>query len=49
MNASVPPHVLPEFSPRAMPAAMLEARLPDGTVLRGGTATELAALVRALR
>ena len=33
----------------APPAAMLEARLPDGTVLRGGTATELAALVRALR
>jgi transposase-like protein len=27
----------------------LEARLPDGTVLRGSSATELAALIRALR
>ena len=27
----------------------LEVRLPDGTVLRGGNATELAELVRALR
>ncbi|HEY4300734.1 MAG TPA: hypothetical protein VGM73_07675, partial [Candidatus Didemnitutus sp.] len=27
----------------------LEVRLPDGTVLRGGSAGELAALVRALR
>jgi transcriptional regulator with XRE-family HTH domain len=27
----------------------VEVRLPDGTVLRGGRATELAALVRALR
>jgi transposase-like protein len=30
-------------------AAALEVRLPDGTVLRGGSALELAALVRALR
>lgn len=29
--------------------AQLEARLPDGTVLRGGSAAELAALIRALR
>ena len=32
-----------------MPAPGLEVRLPDGTVLRGGSAVELAALVRALR
>lgn len=31
------------------PIAGLEVRLPDGTVLRGGRAEELAALVRALR
>jgi hypothetical protein len=31
------------------PVAGLEVRLPDGTVLRGGSAEELAALVRALR
>ena len=30
-------------------AVPLEVRLPDGTVLRGADATELAALVRALR
>ena len=35
----------------AVPAPVpgLEVRLPDGTVLRGGSAVELAALVRALR
>jgi transposase-like protein len=31
-----------------MAPAGLEVRLPDGTVLRGGSAEELAALVRAL-
>lgn len=31
------------------PAPGLEARLPDGTLLRGGSAGELAVLVRALR
>jgi transposase-like protein len=35
--------------PLPVPPAGLEVRLPDGTVLRGGTADELAALVRALR
>ena len=37
--------------PRPLPAAALplEVRLPDGTVLRGADATELAALLRALR
>lgn len=35
--------------PPAVPALGLEVRLPDGTVLRGGGAGELAALVRALR
>lgn len=30
-------------------ATGLEVRLPDGTLLRGGSAVELAALVRALR
>jgi transposase-like protein len=35
--------------PATMPALGLEVRLPDGTVLRGGNAAELAALVRALR
>ena len=30
-------------------ASTLEVRLPDGTVLRGGSAAELAKLVRALR
>jgi len=33
----------------AAPASGLEVRLPDGTVLRGGSAPELAALVQALR
>jgi transposase-like protein len=35
----------------AVPAPVpgLEVRLPDGTLLRGGSAVELAALVRALR
>jgi transposase-like protein len=35
----------------AVPAPVpgLEVRLPDGTVLRGGSAAELAALVRAVR
>ena len=32
-----------------LPVPGLEVRLPDGTVLRGGSAVELAALVRALR
>jgi transposase-like protein len=32
-----------------MPAAGLEVRLPDGTVVRGDRATDLAALIRALR
>jgi len=31
------------------PVPGLEVRLPDGTLLRGGSAVELAALVRALR
>jgi len=31
------------------PSLGLEVRLPDGTVLRGGSAAELAKLVRALR
>jgi hypothetical protein len=31
------------------PVPGLEVRLADGTVLRGGSAAELAALVRALR
>ena len=37
--------------PRPLPAAALplEVRLPDGTVLRGTHAAELAALARALR
>ena len=33
----------------AAPAGLLEVRLPDGTMVRGASATELAALVRALR
>jgi len=33
----------------ASPAAGWEVRLPDGTLLRGGSALELAALVRAVR
>ena len=33
----------------AAPTPGLEVRLPDGTLLRGGRAVELAALVRALR
>ena len=33
----------------AVPVPGLEVRLPDGTWLRGGSAVELAALVRALR
>ncbi|HWA28611.1 MAG TPA: hypothetical protein VG734_23380 [Lacunisphaera sp.] len=33
----------------AGPAGLLEVRLPDGTVARGATAVELAALVKALR
>ena len=33
----------------AAPVPGLEVRLPDGTLLRGGSAVELAALVRALR
>ena len=39
------------FAEVRLPAAShgLEVRLADGTVLRGGDATELAALVRALR
>jgi len=32
-----------------LPAAGLEVRLPDGTVVRGGEAAGLAALVRALK
>ena len=36
--------VLPAAAP-----GQLEVRLPDGTELRGGSASELAALVRALR
>jgi hypothetical protein len=35
--------------PLPVPRDGLEVRLPDGTVVRGGTADELAALVRALR
>jgi transposase-like protein len=35
--------------PVPVQAAGLEVRLPDGTVLRGGSAVELAALVRALK
>ncbi len=40
------------FAEVAVPAgasASLEVRLPDGTLLRGGDALELAALVRAVR
>jgi hypothetical protein len=35
--------------PVPVPAAGLEVQLPDGLVLRGGSAVELAALVRALK
>ena len=35
--------------PASLGSAALEVRLPDGTLLRGGSAVELAALVRALR
>jgi transposase-like protein len=35
--------------PANLGAEALEVRLPDGTMLRGGSALELAALVRALR
>lgn len=35
--------------PPTVPDAGLEVRMPDGTLLRGGRAAELAALVRALR
>lgn len=35
--------------PAVLPATGLEVRLPDGTVLRGGNAADLAKLVRALR
>ena len=35
--------------PALVPAVGLEVRLPDGTVLRGTNAGELAALVRALK
>lgn len=41
-----------KFAEVALPAALapaLEVRLPDGTLLRGGNAAELAKLVRALR
>ena len=38
---------LPVVSP--VSGVTLEVRLPDGTVLRGTNATELAALVRALK
>jgi hypothetical protein len=31
------------------PATMMEVRLPDGTLVRGANASELAALVKALR
>jgi transposase-like protein len=31
------------------PAAVLEVRLPDGTLVRGASASEVAALVKALR
>jgi len=46
------PEALVRFAEVAMPAsavAGLEVRLPDGTLLRGGSAPELAALVRAVR
>lgn len=35
--------------PAAKPMACLEVQLPDGTCVRGGSAAELATLVRALR
>ena len=35
--------------PAALPVPGLEVRLPDGTLLRGGQAAELAKLVQALR
>lgn len=41
-----------KFAEVALPAALapaLEVRLPDGTLLRGGSVTDLAKLVRALR
>ena len=38
------------FAPPSLPAGdRLEVRLPDGTVVRGSSAAEVAALVRALR
>jgi hypothetical protein len=38
-----------KLGPVAAPVPGLEVHLPDGTLLRGGSAVELAALVRALR
>lgn len=38
-----------QVGPPALPVPGLEVRLPDGTLLRGGSAAELAPLVRALR
>jgi transposase-like protein len=46
------PEAVVRFAEVAVPAsasASLEVRLPDGTLLRGGNALELAALVRAVR
>lgn len=38
-----------QLPPVPVPVAGLEVRLPDGTLLRGGSAAELAKLVRALK
>ena len=43
------PPAVPSPSRKAAGRDGLEARLPDGTVLRGNNPTELAALIRALR
>lgn len=40
---------LPFAQPSALSVDMLEVRLPDGMVLRGGRVAEVVALVRALR
>lgn len=51
---TLPPTPLVRFVEAQLPAvipscAPLEVHLPDGTLVRGGNATELATLIRALR
>lgn len=46
---AMPPVRFVEAALAPMPAAALEVRLPDGTLLRGGSALELAKLVQALK